>query len=116
MSDQTVSNFSYGKLIDYADLLSSTNPDAAKNLIIGLWRYFPFIGSHHKVEEVLDIAESSMAMETLYDRVAEWHGEVVRDDIFKGIERCKWICNGTDDDSSNCFRSSTFFSDDYSCL
>ncbi|MFX0152757.1 MAG: hypothetical protein ACFFAJ_18395, partial [Candidatus Hodarchaeota archaeon] len=55
-------------------------------LIIGLWRYFPFIGMHNHMEELIDIAESGSAMKTLYDRIAEWHGEGVRDEIFKGIE------------------------------
>ncbi|MFX0172995.1 MAG: hypothetical protein ACFE9L_13865 [Candidatus Hodarchaeota archaeon] len=84
--NETIKSFSYGNLIEYADQLSSKDSVAARHLIIGLWKYFPFIGMHNHMEELLDIAESFPAMKTLYDRIAEWHGEAVRDEIFKGIE------------------------------
>ncbi|MFX0210998.1 MAG: hypothetical protein ACFFDT_33780 [Candidatus Hodarchaeota archaeon] len=84
--NETIKSFSYGKLIEYADQLASKDKGAARYLLIGLWRYFPFIGTHHHMEELLDIAESASAMDTLYDRLAEWHGEAIRDEIFKGIE------------------------------
>lgn len=84
--NETINSFSYGKLIEYADHLASQDKDMARNLIVGLWRYFPFIGKHNYVEELLDIAESASAMDTLYNRIAEQHGEAVRDEIFNGIE------------------------------
>ncbi|MFX0013421.1 MAG: hypothetical protein ACFFB2_01850 [Promethearchaeota archaeon] len=84
--NETINSFPYGKLIEYADQLASIDRVAARQLIIGLWRYFPFIGMHHRVEEILDIAESYPAMDTLYNRIAEWHGEEVRNEIFKDIE------------------------------
>jgi len=84
--NETINSFSYGKLIEYADQLSSTDRKAARYLIIGLWRYFPFIEKHNHMEELIDIAESSSAMNTLYDRIDEWHGEAVRDEIFKDID------------------------------
>ena len=84
--NEKVYSFSYGKLIEYADQIASKDEKRAKNLIIGLWRYFPFIGSHHHMEELIDIAESSSAMDNLYDRIAEWYGEETRDEVFKGIE------------------------------
>lgn len=84
--NETVFDFTYGKLIEYADQLALKDRNAARHLIIGLWRYFPFIGKHNHIEELLDIAESSSAMDTLYQRVAEWHGKALRDEIFKGIE------------------------------
>ncbi len=83
--NETISDFAYGKLIEYADQLSMKDRNAARQLILGLWRYFPFIGKHEHVEELLDIAESSSAMNTLYQRVADWHGKELRDEIFKGI-------------------------------
>jgi hypothetical protein len=84
--NETIGSFSYGKLIEYADQLASKDRVEARNLILGLWRYFPFIGMHKHIEELLDIAESAPAMNTLYDRIAEWHGEAVREEIFKDIE------------------------------
>ncbi len=84
--NETINSFSYGKLIEYSDQLASKDRVAARHLILGLWRYFPFIGMHNRIEELLDIAESAPAMNTLYDRIAEWHGETVRDEIFKDIE------------------------------
>ncbi|UCG04135.1 MAG: hypothetical protein JSW11_09140 [Candidatus Heimdallarchaeota archaeon] len=83
--NETISSFSFGKLIEYADTLASKDKQEARDLIVGLWRYFPFIEKHHYIEELIDIAESSSAMETLYDRIAEWHGETVRNEIFKDI-------------------------------
>ncbi|MFX0204610.1 MAG: hypothetical protein ACFFDT_01395 [Candidatus Hodarchaeota archaeon] len=84
--NETIHSFSYGKLIEYADKLASKDKLAARHLIIGLWRYFPFIEKHHHVEEVIDIAESAPAMDNLYSRIADWHGETVRDEIFQDIE------------------------------
>jgi len=83
--NETIISFSYGKLIDYADKLASNDEKTAKYLIRALWRYFPFIKKNHYIEEVIDIAESASAMSNLYNRLAEWHGEAVRDEIFKDI-------------------------------
>jgi len=84
--NEVINSFSYGKLIEYADQLALNDKIVARHLIIGLWRYFPFIEAHHHMEELLDIAESYSAMDTLYDRIAEWHDEAVREEIFQGIE------------------------------
>ncbi|MFW9993955.1 MAG: hypothetical protein ACFFD4_18065 [Candidatus Odinarchaeota archaeon] len=84
--NETIFSFSYGKLIDYADTLASKDQKEAEYLIRGLWRYFPFIKKYHHIEELLDIAESAPAMETLYGRVAEWYGETMKAEIFKDIE------------------------------
>jgi hypothetical protein len=83
--NESINSFSYGKLIAYADQLASKDKLAARHLIIGLWRYFPFTGMHNHMEELIDIAESASAMETLYGRIADWYGEVVRDEVFQGI-------------------------------
>jgi hypothetical protein len=85
-NNETIFSFSYGKLIDYADTLASKDRKEAKDLIRGLWRYFPFIGKCNHLEELLDIAESSPALDTLNARIAEWHGKGIRDEIFKNIE------------------------------
>ncbi len=44
------------------------------------------MGMHNRMEELIDIAESSSAMKTLYDRVAERYREVVQEEIFEHIE------------------------------
>jgi len=84
--NDTVFSFSYGKMIHYADMLATKDVKEVVTLVRGLWRYLPFIKANHHMEELLDIAESSQAMETLYERVAEWHGEAVQTEIFKGID------------------------------
>jgi len=84
--NETMLSFSYGKLIEYADILASMDREEAEYLVRGLWRYFPFIKKYHHIEELLDIAESASAMETLYERVAKWHGEAIQTEIFKDIE------------------------------
>jgi hypothetical protein len=83
--DDTVFSFPYGKMIHYADMLAAKDVKEVEYLVRGLWRYLPFIKANHHMEELLDIAESSTAMETLYERVAEWHGEAARTEIFKNI-------------------------------
>ena len=84
--NEVISSFPYGNLIEYADQLALNDKTAARHLIIGLWRYFPFIKRHHHMEELIDIAESYSAMDTLSDRIVDWYGEAVRDEIFQGIE------------------------------
>ena len=84
--NESIFDFSYGKLIDYADQLAKKDKNATRSLIVGLWRYFPFIEKHGYMEELLDIAESASAMDNLFKRVGEWHGEAIRDEVFKGIE------------------------------
>jgi len=83
--NESIYSFSYGKLISYADQLALKDPLAARHLIIGLWRYFPFLGLPHHMEELLDIAESASAMDTLYNRIGDWYGEVVRNEVFQNI-------------------------------
>jgi hypothetical protein len=86
--NESIMDFTYGKLIDYTDRLVEKDRKGARTLIIGfgLWRYFPFIKKPEYMEELLDIAESSSALDTLFKRVGEWHGETIRDDVFRGIE------------------------------
>jgi hypothetical protein len=84
--NDTVYSFSYGKMIHYADMLAVKDVKEVVFLVRGLWRYLPFIKANHHMEELLDIAESSQAMETLYERVAEWHGEDAQIEIFKDID------------------------------
>ncbi|TFF83969.1 hypothetical protein EU523_01920, partial [Candidatus Heimdallarchaeota archaeon] len=85
-NNESINSFSYGRLIEYADELASKDKEAATTLIVGLWSYFPFINKNNYMEELIDIAESSNAMDNLYQRIAEWHDEEIRDEIFKDIE------------------------------
>lgn len=84
-SNETIFSFQNGKLIDYTDKLVEKDKQTTRFLIIGLWSYFPFIKRNNYMEELIDIAESWSAMVTLYARVAEWHGEKIRDEVFEGI-------------------------------
>lgn len=83
--NESILSFTSGKLIEYADQLASKDEEAAIRLILGLWNYFPFLGKDTCMEELIDIAESSTAMDNLHKRVAEWHGEEIREEIFKDI-------------------------------
>ena len=73
-------------MIHYAELLVAKDRKEVEYLVRGLWRYIPFIEANHHMEELLDIAESYTAMETLYERVAEWYGEDAQAEVFKGID------------------------------
>ncbi|MBD3191631.1 MAG: hypothetical protein GF308_13370 [Candidatus Heimdallarchaeota archaeon] len=83
--NESIFSFTSGKLIEYADQLVSRDKEAAVSLVLGLWNYFPYIGKYQYLEELIDIAESASAMGNLYKRIADWHGEEIRDEIFKDI-------------------------------
>jgi hypothetical protein len=85
-NNESIYSFSKGRLIEYADELVSEDEHAAVSLIVGLWSYFPFIKKNNYMEELIDIAESSNAMDNLYQRIAEWHGENIRNQVFEEIE------------------------------
>jgi len=74
-----------GTLVTYTERLVSTNSDSVMDVLIGLYNYSHFIKKPEYVEEIIDLIESHTAMATLYTRVAEVHGEEIRDEIFKDV-------------------------------
>ncbi len=75
-----------GKILEYTEALVSNNGDAVLEFLRALIHYGNFAQKYDYIAEILDIAEAYNAMDNLYDRVAEHHGEQVRDEIFTGIQ------------------------------
>jgi len=74
-----------GSILRYTGHLVEKDPEAVLDTLRALIHYGNFIHNYDYVAEVLDIAEASNAMDTLYERVAELHGTEVRDRIFTDV-------------------------------
>jgi hypothetical protein len=75
-----------GRILQYTEQLVKGDADGVLDTLRALLHYGTFIKNYDYVAEVLDIAEASTAMDTLYARVGEHFGEPVRDEIFAEIE------------------------------
>ncbi|MFX1405052.1 MAG: hypothetical protein ACFE9D_11395 [Promethearchaeota archaeon] len=75
-----------GSILHYTEHLVEQDPKAVLDTLRALIHYGNFIHNYDYVAEVLDIAEASNAMDTLYERVAEQHGTEVRDRIFADVD------------------------------
>jgi hypothetical protein len=75
-----------GKILEYTEFLVANESDTVLDFLRALMRYANFTKNYDYVIEIIDIAEAYNAMENLYKRIGEQHGEKVRDDIFADIE------------------------------
>ncbi|MFX1374231.1 MAG: hypothetical protein ACFFA0_00325 [Promethearchaeota archaeon] len=76
-----------GEIHNYTEFLIENNKkDLVLDVLRTLMRYANFIKNYDYIVEIIDISESYNAMDNLYQRVAEQHGEKLRDEIFKNIE------------------------------
>lgn len=75
-----------GKILEYTEFLVGTDSGTVLDFLRALLRYANFAKHYDYVIEIIDIAESYNAMDNLYQRIGEQHGEKVRDDIFSDIE------------------------------
>jgi len=82
---QTLEDMVTNKLTEYTEYLVKTENEATMEFIRSLYNYAYFKRRNDIIEAVIDIIESSTAMDNLYTRIAEWHGEEIRDEIFKGL-------------------------------
>jgi len=73
------------KLIEYTEYLVSVEKESALDFLRALMSYANFSKKYDFITEAIDIAESYMAMDTLFSRIAEFHGESIRNEIFKGL-------------------------------
>jgi len=74
------------KIVEYTEYLISLDKDSVINFLSAIMNYANFTKNYDYIMEVIDIVESYNAMDTLYSRVAEYHGEQIRDEIFKDLE------------------------------
>ena len=75
-----------GKILEYTQSLVEADSDTVLEFLRALIQYANFTKHYDYVIEIIDIAEAYNAMDNLYQRIGEQHGEKVRDDIFAGIE------------------------------
>ncbi len=75
-----------GEIIKYADILAEKKSDYVLDFLRALINYANFIKKYDYIVEIIDISESYNAMDNLYQRVAEEHGEHIRDEIFKDLK------------------------------
>jgi hypothetical protein len=84
--DAQIASFPRGKLLEYTEMLVSQHDEkAVRALLNGLYTYASFTEVYTYIEELIGIIESYNAMDTLSNRVAEWYGEEMRDEIFTDI-------------------------------
>ena len=74
------------KLVEYTEYLVSTNSDSVLDFLRAILNYANYSKKHEFITETIDIVESYNAMDTLFSRIAEIHGEQVRDEIFRDLD------------------------------
>ena len=73
------------KLVEYTEFLVEEDKTMVLDFLGAMIRYANFTKKFDFIVKAIDIAESFNAMDNLYERVAEWHGEKTRDEIFDGL-------------------------------
>jgi len=73
------------KLVEYTEHLASTNKGNVLDFLVAILNYANYSKKYEFITEAIDIFESYNAMDNLYIRIAEVHGERIRDEIFKEI-------------------------------
>ncbi len=81
----TLEDLDTNKLAEYTENLTEIAKETAIEFIRAIYNYGYFEKRNDLIEYIIDIIESHTAMENLYTRIAEWHGEEIRDEIFKGL-------------------------------
>ncbi|HUW89915.1 MAG TPA: hypothetical protein VMV43_05280 [Candidatus Nanopelagicaceae bacterium] len=73
------------KLVDYTEYLVSINQDSVLDFLRAILSYANYSKKYDFITETIDIVESYNAMDTLFSRIAEIHGEQMRNEIFRGL-------------------------------
>lgn len=69
------------ELVNYTEFLVSQEKDTVLEFLRALMNYAYYTKRNDFIEASLDIAESYNAMDNLFARIAEWHGEATQDEI-----------------------------------
>jgi len=72
-------------LVEYTEYLVSTNKDSVLDFLRAILSYANYSKKFDFITETIDIVESYNAMDNLFARVAEVHGEQMRDEIFREL-------------------------------
>jgi len=81
----TLETVNPNRLVEYTEYLVSKDKELVLTFLRALINYANFTKKFDFIVKAIDIAESFNAMENLYERVAEKHGEKTRDEIFKDL-------------------------------
>lgn len=73
------------KIIEYSDNLVLQEKDTVLNFLRAIMNYANFSKKYEFITKAIDISESYNAMDNLFSRVAETHGESIRNEIFKDL-------------------------------
>ena len=73
------------KLVEYTEYLVSTDKDSVLYFLRAILSYANYSKKYDFITETIDIVESYNAMDNLFARVAEVHGEQMRDEIFRDL-------------------------------
>ena len=73
------------KLVEYTEYLVSNNEDSVLDFLRAILSYANYSKQYDFITETIDIVESYNAMDNLFTRIAEIHGEQMRDEIFRNL-------------------------------
>ncbi len=82
---QTIDTVEVNKVVDYTEYLVKQEKDDVLTFLLALFNYAYFTKRNDFIEATIDIFESHNAMDNLSARIAEWHSEEIRDEIFAGL-------------------------------
>jgi hypothetical protein len=83
--EQTIDTVDVNELVNYTEHLLTQEKGIVLEFLRALMNYAYFTKRNDFIEASLEIAESYNAMDNLFARIAEWHGEAIRDEILKGL-------------------------------
>jgi len=73
------------KLAEYTEHLVSIDKDSVLDFLRAILSYADYSKKYDFITETIDLVESYNAMDTMVSRVAEVHGEQMRDEIFRDL-------------------------------
>jgi len=73
------------ELVSYTEYLVSKDKDSVLDFLRAIMNYANFTKNYDFIISAIDISESFNAMDNLFTRIAEIHGEDMRDEIFKDL-------------------------------
>jgi hypothetical protein len=83
--DLTLEKVDPKQLVDYTEHLVALKGANALDFIRAMMYYANYSKKHDFMVEIIHIVESYNAMDTLYSRTAEFHGEEIRNELFKDL-------------------------------
>jgi len=83
--DKAFDTISPNELVNYTEYLVSTDKNSVLDFLRAIIHYANYIKNYDFITEVINISESYNAMDTLYSRIEEVHGQNTRDEIFRNL-------------------------------